>query len=59
MTNREMFERSFCRPTNYFKLSPAQQWEIDNQLGILDWDGDELNSEDRERFWDHYEKEIA
>jgi hypothetical protein len=27
------------RPANYNDLSPREQWEIDKQLGILDWDG--------------------
>jgi hypothetical protein len=28
------------RPANYEKLSPREQWEIDKELGILDWDGE-------------------
>lgn len=27
------------RPSNYGRLSGEQQWEIDKELGILDWDG--------------------
>jgi hypothetical protein len=27
------------RPIDYCELSPERQWEIDKQLGILDWDG--------------------
>jgi hypothetical protein len=27
------------RPDNYRKLSARRQWEIDKELGILDWDG--------------------
>lgn len=27
------------RPDNFNDLSPRAQWEIDKQLGILDWDG--------------------
>lgn len=27
------------RPINYCELSAAEQWAIDKQLGILDWDG--------------------
>lgn len=34
MTEQEMFEKSFERPKNYFKLSPERQWEIDIQLQI-------------------------
>jgi hypothetical protein len=55
MNEREMFEQSFKRPSNYFKLSPERQWEIDEELGILDWRGEDLSVEDRERFKKHYE----
>lgn len=54
MTEREMFERSFQRPTNYFELCDDQQWAIDNRLGILDWEGAGLTVEDKKRFQDHY-----
>jgi hypothetical protein len=54
MTQREMFERSFDRPNNYFKLSETRQWEIDSSLGILDWDGNDLSKDDVKRFNDHY-----
>lgn len=54
MTEREMFEKSFQRPTNYFKLSERQQWDIDSSLGILDWQGLDLTKEDQERFKNHY-----
>lgn len=56
MTEREMFERSFQRPKNYFKLSERRQWEIDDALGILDWNGDGLTEADIKRFEAHYEK---
>lgn len=26
------------RPINYPMLSPEEQWEIDNRLGLLDWE---------------------
>lgn len=54
MTQREMFERSFMRPRNFFKLSPKEQWAIDKELGILDWEGKDLTEEDKKRFGDHY-----
>lgn len=54
MNEREMFEKSFQRPSNYFKLSPDRQWEIDKELGILDWDGTGLSKEDIARFKAHY-----
>lgn len=54
MNEREMFEKSFQRPTNYFSLSEQKQWEIDKELGILDWEGLNLSKEDIERFKAHY-----
>jgi hypothetical protein len=56
MTESEMFEKSFQRPRNYFKLTPRRQWEIDVELGILDWLGAELTSEEKVRFNAHYIK---
>lgn len=57
MTEREMFEKSFQRPKNFFKLDSSQQWSIDASLGILDWQGDDLSKEDIERFKAHYKKD--
>ena len=54
-TERQMFELSFQRPKNYFKLSAQTQWAIDKSLGILDWEGGDLTDEDRKRFNDHYD----
>jgi len=54
MNEREMFEKSFQRPKNYFKLSPERQWEIDKDLGILDWMGEGLSDDDMKRFHEHY-----
>lgn len=51
-----MFEQSFKRPSNYFKLSPERQWEIDKDLSILDWMGEDLTEEDKQRFKAHYEQ---
>lgn len=56
MNEREMFEKSFERPSNYFELSEERQWEIDKNLGILDWIGLGLSKEDKERFNNHYKK---
>ena len=56
MDEREMFEKSFERPSNYFELSGERQWEIDKSLGILDWIGLDLSKEDKERFKKHYKK---
>jgi hypothetical protein len=56
MTEREMFEKSFERPSDYFKLSAEHQWQIDAKLGILDWEGNDLTDEDGLRFKNHYKK---
>ncbi len=56
MTERQMFERSFQRPINFFKLDAETQWAIDKSLGILDWDGSDLSEEDMKRFEEHYSK---
>lgn len=32
-------ERAKLRPADFMLLSPREQWEIDKQLGILDWEG--------------------
>ena len=52
---RRLFERSFGRPKDYFKLSSERQWQIDKELGILDWEGNYLTPEDTARFNEHYE----
>ena len=54
MTEQEMFEKSFFRPPNYFKLSAERQWEIDKELGILDWKGEDLTEEDKKKFYNYY-----
>ena len=56
MSEREMFEQSFKRPKDFFKLSAQEQWYIDKDLGILDWQGEGLSEEDLQRFDNHYEK---
>lgn len=55
MSERDMFEKSFERPRNYFRLSPQEQWDIDKRLGILDWEGRDLSEADQARFTKHYE----
>lgn len=59
MNEREMFEKSFLRPTNFFDLSGEEQWAIDKSLGILDWCGDDLTPEDIKRFQDHYNIKVV
>jgi hypothetical protein len=55
MDEQEMFEKSFERPPDYFKLSSSEQFQIDRKLGILDWEGDNLTKEDLKRFREHYD----
>ena len=54
MTEREMFERSFKRPPNFFLLSEEEQWDIDKSLGILDWVGESLTDEDKSKFKEYF-----
>lgn len=55
MTEHQMYEKSFLRPSNYFKLKPSEQWSIDKELGILDWEGSDLTKEEIEKFKAHYD----
>lgn len=54
LTEKEMYEKSFQRPKNFFELNISQQWEIDANLGILDWLGEDLTQEEIKRFKEHY-----
>lgn len=56
LTPREMFERSFDRPSNFFELPPGDQWDIDKRLGILDWVFDDPTPEETARFRAHYDR---
>lgn len=49
-----MFEKSFQRPKDYFQLTPQHQYQIDANLGILDWKGEDITPEDKKRFKEHY-----
>lgn len=59
MSDAEMFEKTFERPSNFFELSYAEQWDVDKALGILDWDGSDLTDEQRERYQAHYAKKSS
>ena len=50
-----MFEKSFQRPHNFNQLPAQRQWDIDNELGILNWCGLDLDEEDYKRYQNHYE----
>ncbi len=54
MNEREMFEKSFERPHNFLSLTDPEKWDIDKKLGILDWMGEDLTEEDKERMKQHY-----
>lgn len=55
MKEFKMYELSFGRPKDYFKLDTREQWRIDAKLGILDWKGDDLTKNELKRFKKHYE----
>lgn len=53
------FERAMARPKNYFKLSASEQWNIDANLGILDWTGNCAHSSAvckpcKKKFYSHF-----
>lgn len=52
---KQMFEASFERPSDFFELDTEVQWAIDKSLGILDWEGGNLSEEEKQRFKDHYD----
>ncbi|MBS1722778.1 MAG: hypothetical protein JSS66_07330 [Armatimonadetes bacterium] len=54
LTQAQMLEKSFQRPSDYFELSAEIQWAIDKSLGILDWDG-AMTADERARFEAHYD----
>lgn len=35
----ELFEKSFQRPQDFFRMPQDEQWEVDKWLGLLDWEG--------------------
>jgi hypothetical protein len=45
MTHEEMFQAALRRPCNYLSLSAREQWAIDKDLGILDWEGPRTEEE--------------
>ena len=36
----EMCRAAQKRPRNFLRFSEQEQWEIDKNLGVLDWDGE-------------------
>lgn len=53
MTHEEMLSAALNRPRNYQELSSEQQWAIDKELGILDWEGPRTDDE-RKLLDDHH-----
>jgi len=43
MGEYEMAKAALRRPLDYGKRPPQSQWNIDASLGILDWNGIDLN----------------
>ena len=39
MDQGDLFEKAMRRPLTYKHMTARQQWEADDCLGILDWDG--------------------
>ena len=58
LTQEEMYEKSFERPKKFFELPSKEQWEIDKELGILDWRGENLTKVQKERFKNYYKGKI-
>lgn len=57
LSQREMFDRSFERPSNFYELPEEEQWALDKRLGILDWyAGSELTPDDVKRYRSHYDR---
>lgn len=53
-SEKERFELTFKRPSNYFSLGNIEQWIIDRELGLLDWKGEGLTRTEINRFKKHY-----
>jgi hypothetical protein len=62
MSQQELFEQAMKRPKNFHNLSNSKHWEIDRQLGILDWDGSCPHnnggpcSECEAKYWETHDK---
>lgn len=39
MNQGDLFNIALTRPQGFGKLSCEEQWRIDKELGLLDWDG--------------------
>ena len=55
MTEFQMYKESFKRPKNYFELSSQEQWDLDKNLGIEDWEGCNMTFAQQQRYWAHYD----
>ena len=52
--DQEMYKKAFLRPKNFLNLTPEEQWKIDDNLGILDWDGSKMTDEERSKLYAHF-----
>lgn len=48
LTQEEMAEAARRRPSNFDSLSAKEQWDIDKELGILDWEGGPPSKEEND-----------
>lgn len=54
---KELFEKTFQRPKNFFNLPVEKMLAIDKKLGLVDWSGwFDLTDKEKQRFRDHYDK---
>lgn len=53
MTHDECFRNALQRPVDYHRLSHDEQWNVDRQLGILDWPGP-MTDEEWNRLRQHH-----
>jgi hypothetical protein len=43
--------KALRRPVDYFQLSPRRQWDIDSELGLLDWNPTPEEIEQYQQHW--------
>ena len=54
MTQQEMFEKSFQRPSNFLHLPHEERNKIDEELGLTDWDLGTLSTSDCQKLFEFY-----
>lgn len=48
--------QSLKRPSNYLSMDARRCWEVDKELGILDWSGSKMESLVAPKYWFHMHK---